>query len=270
LGIKIKYMKVEIKNIYEERIKNILPDEKNIDHEKYAEMVNILNRGMIFPKEISKNKVLFLGINPSFDEINKKDKNKFKADDEELEGHHELGYNELYFDDEISYNKPNKGYQSYFKEFEEICKGLKGNTNNEVLWTHYDMLPFREVSQKKITKYFNKENDIIYKMLIDFIELSREIIVHSEPKIIVVSNAYVRNLFGYNNEVNDIEKSHIPTIFKSRFSKEFGTHVIHDEQSGKLNGKPIFFTSMLSGQRALDVGSRDRLQWHINYCLNKI
>ncbi len=32
---------------------------------------------------------------------------------------------------------------------------------------------------------------------------------------------------------------------------------------------PFFFTSMLTGQRALDIGSFERLIWHINYIKKK-
>jgi hypothetical protein len=43
------------------------------------------------------------------------------------------------------------------------------------------------------------------------------------------------------------------------FSKLFGTYKINlgDKQI------PIFFSGMLGGQRALDKGSSERLQWHI-------
>jgi hypothetical protein len=34
-----------------------------------------------------------------------------------------------------------------------------------------------------------------------------------------------------------------------------------------LENIPIFFTSMLTGQRALDKGSYARLIWHIKYAL---
>jgi len=37
-----------------------------------------------------------------------------------------------------------------------------------------------------------------------------------------------------------------------------------------LKNVPIFFTSMLTGQRALDNGSFERLIWHINFVLGKI
>jgi hypothetical protein len=30
-----------------------------------------------------------------------------------------------------------------------------------------------------------------------------------------------------------------------------------------MNQTSVFFTSMLSGQRALDIGSRERLIWHL-------
>lgn len=32
-----------------------------------------------------------------------------------------------------------------------------------------------------------------------------------------------------------------------------------------LEGTPVFFSSMLTGQRALDLGSLERLEWHIRF-----
>lgn len=51
------------------------------------------------------------------------------------------------------------------------------------------------------------------------------------------------------------------------FCTELGTHKIIRHKT--LNGTPVFFTSMLSGQRALDNGSKERLIWHIGKILNQ-
>ena len=78
-----------------------------------------------------------------------------------------------------------------------------------------------------------------------------------------MSNAFVRTLFSQSeieSNKNNLE------IFKTKFSKDIGTHVITE---GNLKNTPVFFTSMLSGQRAMDVGSRERLEWHINFILTQ-
>ena len=53
----------------------------------------------------------------------------------------------------------------------------------------------------------------------------------------------------------------------SKFDEEIGTHRITGKNN--LQGTPIFFTSMLTGQRALDLGSYERLIWQIKYVLEK-
>jgi len=92
-------------------------------------------------------------------------------------------------------------------------------------------------------------------------DLAKKMIIDIKPMIIIVSNAFVRDVFKGNTNVkpgftlNDEEK----TI------KEYGTPLV----SSPLKDIPIFFTSMLSGQRALDLGSFDRLIWHIKYVMGK-
>ncbi|MES1182139.1 MAG: hypothetical protein ABUL44_05020, partial [Flavobacterium sp.] len=81
------------------------------------------------------------------------------------------------------------------------------------------------------------------------------IIELARPKIIIVSNTKARGFF--------ISEA----MFTIGFNEEIGTDVIINEGS-ILKNTPIFFTSMLSGQRALDKGSFRRLIWHINFVLN--
>jgi hypothetical protein len=258
---------VFIEEQYRKEIESILPAGDVLNGHN-AEFYKILKRGMIYPKELSKNKILFIGINPSFDDKNKKNKNIIKQEGEAFEGHHEIGYNQIFFDEEISKKIPAKGYQSYFKIFEEISSKIEKRNGDYFSWTHFDTLPFREVNQKNITKLINKTKEPkIYKIVEKYIELSKQIIEESNPEIIVVSNAYVRNLFGYYDNENKKELENIPKMFSTVFDPKFGTHKIDD--NGPLHGKLVFFTSMLSGQRALDIGSRDRLIWHIKHCLNK-
>lgn len=229
-------MEILIKENFEEEIKKILPKEENIN--SYIEFHEIMKRGLLYPSEITKNRIIFLGINPSF-----------------RIGHDEpLGYNEILFEKEIS-KIPIKDRYVYFNVFQNICKAKE--------WTHYDILPFREVNQKKLTKYYNDKEEVTYNILRQFTTFSKKIIELSEPKLIIVSNAFVRTLFSQSeieSNKNNLE------IFKTKFSKDLGTHVITE---GNLKNTPVFFTSMLSGQRAMDVGSRERLEWHINFILTQ-
>lgn len=73
-----------------------------------------------------------------------------------------------------------------------------------------------------------------------------------EPKIILISNARASEIF---------HKFVIPVFTPNdiRFSEKIGTYIM------KINDKsvPIFYSSMLSGQRALDLQSFERLKWHM-------
>lgn len=241
-------MEINIKEFYNDRILEVLSVNENLINDK--EIIEILDRGFIYPEKISKDKILFLGINPSF--INRNDSDKKMADpNKKLEGDEYLGFNKIRYEKEITEIPKEERYQNYFKVFDKISKDEDG-------WSHYDLLPFRERNQNLITKYFTSKEITIQNILKDFISISREIIENSDPKIIIVANAFLRNLTNMSDD------KHF-NLFETEFNNSIGTHVI---KNGPLESKPVFFTSMLSGQRALDVGSRERLEWHINKIIN--
>lgn len=92
-------------------------------------------------------------------------------------------------------------------------------------------------------------------------EISKKIIAKAAPKVIVVSNSKARDFLKNKEGKNDLG-------FDFKFDEELGTEKIINHST--LEGVPVFFTSMLTGQRALDLGSYDRLIWHIEYALKKI
>ena len=73
------------------------------------------------------------------------------------------------------------------------------------------------------------------------------------PRVIVVFNALASKIIQ--------EKQNIG---KNNWNDEKG----YDEIVIKGNKVPIFFSGMLTGQRALDDGSYKRLEWHIRRSLN--
>ena len=115
-------------------------------------------------------------------------------------------------------------------------------------WSHLDLLYIRQTDQKKVKALFN--DDISKEFLEKQLVISKKIIENSKPKVIVVSNAYARELFRYNCN------------FDTPFDESIGTHRIINNKL--LEGTPVFYTSMLTGQRALDNGSYKRLVWHLN------
>lgn len=192
------------------------------NNEKYQN-IPFKERGYAIQCKIPLNSILFIGINPSFNE--KKSKR----------------YENFFYDVHL-----NDKYQ-YFKKFKDISEKV------EVDWSHFDLLFIRETNQNNIKQIYSKEfgKDFLNEQL----SISKNVIENSKPKVIVISNAYARDLFYYNCEIETV------------FDESLGTHKIINNKN--LEGTPIFFTSMLTGQRALDNGSYDRLVWHIKYVLNK-
>jgi hypothetical protein len=116
---------------------------------------------------------------------------------------------------------------------------------NNMDWSHLDLFFTCEKTQKII------EENINNKFFIEQLNICKEIIKNTSPKIIVVGNAFASR--------------YIQNCFNCVFDNKIGTYRINE-----FNNIPIFFSGMLTGARALDVGSRERLKWHINFVVNNI
>jgi hypothetical protein len=133
---------------------------------------------------------------------------------------------------------------AYFRKFAKISNKVN------LPWSHLDMLFYQETAQNSFHEIekSNGGKEFIATQL----QITKQILEKVKPKVIVVSNTLARKLFTENINI------------ACAFDDKIGTHRINE---GVLKGTPVFFTSMLTGQRALDNGSFDRLQWHINYVL---
>jgi hypothetical protein len=143
------------------------------------------------------------------------------------------------------YNNEQDGkIYSYFRKFQDISKkvGIK--------WAHLDLLFIRETNQRNVENIFAIENG--WEFIHDQLNLAKEIIEKAQPKVIVVSNSLAGRLLN--------------SKFSFEFCNDSGTHKIVNK--GDLENTPTFFTSMLTGQRALDLGSYERLVWHIKKVVN--
>ena len=191
----------------------------------------LMDRGLLCIREICKNAIVFVGINPS---------NRI-ADKEN--GFYKKG---------INFYDLNKWEQaSFYEKFKEIYDDSQA-ANKLIEWTYIDMLYYRETNQKYFkVLYANHENFINEQLAI-----TKEIIEEIQPKMLVVCNTEARD--------------QLKKMYDFEFDEEIGTHRIIPNNKTKLNAIPVFFTSMLSGQRALDNGSFERLMWHIKYALDKV
>lgn len=179
--------------------------------------LQIKERGYAIQNELETNVLLFVGINPSYNNQPGK----------------------------IFYNNDHSEIHPYFKKFKDISEKVG------VGWAHIDLLFVRETNQKVVKEIESKK--LGKKFINEQLDISLTIIENVLPKIIVVNNTYARELLKGRLD-ND-------------FNMNLGTPKFTTPNS--LKGTPIFFTSMLTGQRALDLGSYERLIWQIKYVLKK-
>lgn len=177
--------------------------------------------------------IIFIGLNPSLSE---KDRQKIE--------HQNKTEKELEY---YSLDKDPK--HPYFKKFVDI------SNKTGLDWGYLDLLYMRETDQKNILDLCKNKPEFIYKQLMVTKDLIDLLISKGNSLIFVVNNTLSRNLLGKKNEGENINEKWMNFDFKK--DERIGTYT--------YQGVPFFFTSMLSGQRALDLGSYERLIWHINF-----
>lgn len=187
------------------------------------------------PASIKRNVLLFVGINPSYGK---------GAINNEIEPEIAFYTLDTHRDNDIP----------YFKQFKKLAE----HCNTE--WDHLDLLFIRETNQKVIEDLTYDTEGI--RFIEEQLKISFEILKNLEPKAIVVANAFASEFFGKKKDKHaKLEKiwQGYSFDFNTDFDSEIGTYTI------PLNGKrvPIFFSGMLSGQRALDLGSLERLMWGV-------
>lgn len=224
---------ISVKNDFYKEIESLWNDSK-------FSKIKILERGYGIHDEIIKDSILFIGINPSYSE--KKSKHN------------------RYF---INFNQEGitKGGISfpYFKKFVDISKELNTKYKLNIRWSHFDLLFFRETQQKFINVLMKEDEGV--EFISRQLEISKKVISRANPKLIVVSNTKARDFMNSKDE-------RFSMGLKFKFDDNLGTYKIISKTN--LNDVPVFFTSMLTGQRALDNGSYKRLIWHMKYVIDKI
>jgi hypothetical protein len=135
---------------------------------------------------------------------------------------------------------------AYYKPLRELAEYVGPNT----AWSHIDITLLRETNQDRVEPFYSAMPDFMREQF----ELALEMAAQAEPWVIVVNNAFVSRLL--RGEIKPF-----PIAFKSEFDEDIGVHRIKAPTA--LENIPVFYTGMLSGQRALDIGSRERLFWHV-------
>ncbi len=217
---------------------------------KYSNCLSqdLLRRGFAyhFDEDEKGSEILFVGINPSY-----------------TEGNESQSINEIEFE---SFPFDRNAPHLYFDPFRKIKEELESEPHKiqTVTWTHLDILVFRETNQKYIDELLGHDNGIPF--VYEQVMIARERILYIQPKVIVVSNTKARELMGKNRFKNAKgEEFGVWMDFQFEFDMEFGSYRITNVP--ELKDTHVLFSSMLSGQRALDLGSRERLVWQIGRIL---
>ena len=210
------------------------------------------NHPLYYPKFKTEG-ILFIGINPSFSI--KGFKQTLKGTEYEgidIEKFYSFDNQDFDVEKAIAIEASARKQHDYFQRFNKIAK----ETGKD--WEHIDLFLYRQTSQsdfKKIIGFSNKNGKLsLNEFGREQLDLIREKIKKIAPKVIVVVNALASEI---------LRKEFV--IEKLDYDSKDGFQRLEIDET-KI---PIFFSGMLTGQRALDNGSFDRLIWHIKRALSK-
>lgn len=203
----------------------------------------------LFYDTFATNSILFVGMNPSFSakgftSIYKGSQYETVKQTEFFKWSNVSSHPDI-IDQCIAMDKhAYTNYSLYFGKPIEIANKVN------LPWDHIDLFLYRETSQ---TSFMNRimENGKLNQFALDQLAIFKDALAAVNPKCIVVSNAFGSEI------VREYLKADIQWDEKRGF---------HWFTQGDVK-VPIFFTSMLSGQRSLDRWSYERLVWHIKQAI---
>lgn len=219
-----------------------------------------LSRVPMIYDDLQQSDILFVGINPSFISIEK----SFK-----FVQNHSQNFEELKYLSELSFEQ----YKSIFQDVQRLVDNLKilGDIHSvfkgkyvyfnkfkfiaeylNVKIEHLDLIPIRETSQSLVAGIIGQNHEFKTACL----DLFYQTIELINPKAVIIENSVVRDMVL--SSADQRIKNYFPDYsFKHFINSDVGTP-IND------NGVAIYYTSMLTGQRAMDLGSYHRLLWSLN------
>lgn len=210
------------------------------------------NGGKIYPPifypEIIKSRVVFVGMNPSssgFDKIRDKENGNGLEYWCDISNKLEEYVKKILENENINQcGTENKKLYPYFRPLDNMTMKCMSQIDKDIEWNHIDLFQMYNKNQGESLRVLDDG-----KSLTDFgkqqFEIFKSILESSDPKCVIVINAAASRI---------IRREYKENIDVTNFN-ELGYDYI------ELNNKkiPILFSSMLSGQRALDNESRRRL-----------
>lgn len=241
----------------------------------------IKNNGLVILNRIKEDSICFVGLNPSIPN------NHMRYPKDKLYDQEEYA---TFDDDKVHFNSLNENDEGnksndlpYFKRLINVAANIDCN------WSALDIFSIRCTNMSAIKDALDKDakkETPLWNLCKGQFELFKEQIQNLEnPKAIIVCNAYASKWF-FGEELKrkqerDEEKIEWKienkisgdifnaSAFKMKFENSYDTYVIVDDPFLKPNVTPVFFSGMLSGQRALDMGSLQRLIYHVKWVIDK-
>lgn len=148
----------------------------------------------------------------------------------------------------------------YYKAMAEFTKACLGNSDD---FSELDLFGIVQGTQSVIKKDF-LENPDYYKEMFEL--FWKYVVVKVQPKVIVVANALASSILRRDKSLK-LNQTKYDNFYKSTYfslaqNTLFGGYTL---TAGKFTCQ-LYFSSMLSGQHALDKGSREDLVWLVkNY-----
>lgn len=146
-------------------------------------------------------------------------------------------------DAHIRYYDPHRYQHSYFQLFNELAREAKQP------WSHLDLLYHRETKQQSIDTLLKDVDGLAF--IWEQLKLFPALVELAQPSVILICNAKARTFVGFDPHGGRAAWLKL----KFEWDESLGTY--------RYQGIPVFFSSMLKGAGALDVGSRQRLFWHV-------
>jgi len=190
---------------------------------------------------IEKHAVTFIGLNPSFSESGF-EKGLRGSDHDGIDIRSFYSYPQSKgFDLEqaLGIERTMRMNYPYFKPFRDLLK----DTGHAM--AHLDLFFVRETSQEVVKKVIIEKSGKLTSFGQSQMNILTAVLDEIEPKAIVVVNALASQIYKQEKGL--------------RFDEDHGCYFT--QVSGR--NVPTFLSSMLSGQRALDIFSRERLGWHL-------
>lgn len=205
-------------------------------HLKYKEEINkiwscfqhigVCEHPALLPETALENAILIVGLNPS--SPLKNEGIQTDVDGTNTSSYPQHGGDKLH---------------KYFRRFPFLVE------NTGCKWSHIDLLFLRKTDSTDVKMLWKENKEFIKAQL----KVSTEIIKALNPKIIIVNNAFGRELLESFKEEGNYSIS--------EFNSTIGTYYFNDTI-------PLFFSSMFEGPSPMDNGTFERLKWHIQWVLN--